>query len=246
MDLSIRDMLRGIYKTTAAEISWIEVIKNITSHEAGFGHIVELRNFMFNNSLISAFVERWRLREPETRSFHFPWNVAYHLGLRIEVSQLEVVPETFGNTMDTPCESGMRIYLVLGRHHNQREGSREFIFTDKSATLVSLKQLLLLVDFDRCRQLSSGSALLAHTYHSLCTVARHNVTDITRCMPLVVSWIYYRFPSFCPLEYNVIRLAGLGQQSRDRHDGRIQTVHRRINSLAFDQIRYSEEIAREQ
>ncbi|KAL4357271.1 hypothetical protein AHAS_Ahas09G0170000 [Arachis hypogaea] len=127
--------------------------------------------------------------------------------------------------MDTPCESGMRIYLVLGRHHNQREGSREFIFTDKSATLVSLKQLLLLVDFDRCRQLSSGSALLAHTYHSLCTVARHNVTDITRCMPLVVSWIYYR-------------LAGLGQQSRDRHDGRIQTVHRRINSLAFDQIRY--------
>ncbi|XP_015972334.1 serine/threonine-protein phosphatase 7 long form homolog [Arachis duranensis] len=49
--------------------------------------MVPLRNFTFNNSLITAFVERWH---PETHTFHLPWgettitlqDVAYHLGLR--------------------------------------------------------------------------------------------------------------------------------------------------------------------
>ncbi|QHO48083.1 uncharacterized protein DS421_1g02590 [Arachis hypogaea] len=54
--------------------------------EDGFRHAVDLRDFMFDNSLISAFVERWR---PETHTFHLPWgeasitlqDVAYHIGL---------------------------------------------------------------------------------------------------------------------------------------------------------------------
>ncbi|RYQ99585.1 hypothetical protein Ahy_B07g087526 [Arachis hypogaea] len=37
--------------------------------EAGVGDTVQLRNFMFDNFLITAFVERWR---PETHSFHLP------------------------------------------------------------------------------------------------------------------------------------------------------------------------------
>ncbi|RYR67659.1 hypothetical protein Ahy_A03g014036 [Arachis hypogaea] len=55
--------------------------------EAYFGDTVPLRDFVFDNSLITAFVERWC---PEMHTFHLPWNectmtlqdVAYHLRLR--------------------------------------------------------------------------------------------------------------------------------------------------------------------
>ncbi|QHO56140.1 uncharacterized protein DS421_3g71190 [Arachis hypogaea] len=92
------------------------------------------------------------------------------------------------------------------------------------------------------------SALLAHLYHSLCTTTWHDVTDIVDCMPLVVSWIYHKLPSFCPVGYNVIRfplvvrLAELGQQSRDHHDGRIQTLCHRIDGLTFDQHRSADSV----
>ncbi|RYR31446.1 hypothetical protein Ahy_B01g056252 [Arachis hypogaea] len=55
--------------------------------EAGFGDTVPLRDFIFDNSLITAFVERWY---PKTHTFYLSWgeptitlqDVAYHLGLR--------------------------------------------------------------------------------------------------------------------------------------------------------------------
>ncbi|XLS68876.1 hypothetical protein HN51_019899 [Arachis hypogaea] len=131
-------------------------------------------------------------------------------------SRLGVVPETYSDAMDTPRGSGLRIYFASGRHHNQREGSR-----------IS-------------GHLSWGSALLCHTYPSLCTTTGHDVTNTVGCMPLFVSCIYHRFPYFGPAGYDVIRfslatrLARLGQQSRDRHDGRIQTLRHRIDGLTFD------------
>ncbi|QHO53030.1 uncharacterized protein DS421_2g44350 [Arachis hypogaea] len=56
--------------------------------EVGFGDTVQLRDFLFDNSLITTFIEHWH---PETHTFHLPWDectitmqdVAYHLGLCI-------------------------------------------------------------------------------------------------------------------------------------------------------------------
>ncbi|QHO44888.1 uncharacterized protein DS421_6g174540 [Arachis hypogaea] len=84
-----------------------------------------------------------------------------------------------------------------------------------------------------------GSALPCHTYHS-CTAAGHDVTDTAGCMPLLISWIYHRFMCFSPVGYDVARfsiaarLVRLEQQSGNRHDGKIQSLGRRIDVLTFD------------
>ncbi|QHO28821.1 uncharacterized protein DS421_7g219980 [Arachis hypogaea] len=57
--------------------------------EPDFGDTVPFRDFIFDNSLIIAFVERWR---PKTYTFHLPWgeatitlqNVVYNLRLRAQ------------------------------------------------------------------------------------------------------------------------------------------------------------------
>ncbi|KAL4381673.1 hypothetical protein AHAS_Ahas04G0157000 [Arachis hypogaea] len=73
-------------------------------------------------------------------------------------------------------------------------------------------------------------------YHTgLCTAEEL----IGGCMPLLVSWIYHRFSCFSPAGYDVVRfplaswLARLAQQSKDHHDGRILSLHHRIDALTF-------------
>ncbi|RYQ95264.1 hypothetical protein Ahy_B08g090336 [Arachis hypogaea] len=73
-----------------------------------------------------------------------------------------------------------------------------YLMTDKSNNLVHLRWLPLLADFVRCRELSWGSAVLAWTYYSLCSAAHQGTTDISSCTPLLMSWIYQRFPKWCP------------------------------------------------
>ncbi|KAL4344014.1 hypothetical protein AHAS_Ahas11G0136000 [Arachis hypogaea] len=93
--------------------------------------------------------------------------------------------------------------------------------------------------------LCQRSALLSHTYHSLGSAVRHDTTDITRCVPLVMSWIYHRFPTFCPAGFDTLkfslasRLVGLGQQIRDNHHDKGLRLRSSLDALRFDEFRWT-------
>ncbi|RYQ79669.1 hypothetical protein Ahy_Scaffold2g107628 [Arachis hypogaea] len=61
---------------------------------------------------------------------------------------------------------------------------------------------------------NQGSAVLAWTYHFLCSAVHHSTTDIAGCTPLLVSGIYQRFPKWCPHERQVYMYL----MAVDRHD----------------------------
>ncbi|RYR33003.1 hypothetical protein Ahy_A10g047533 [Arachis hypogaea] len=88
---------------------------------------------------------------------------------------------------------------------------------------VHIRWLPLLADFGRCNGLSCGSAVLAWTYYSLCHAVHRDTTDIARCTPLLVSWIYHRILQWYALERQIltfplaVRLIGMTQQTRDHH-----------------------------
>ncbi|RYQ96788.1 hypothetical protein Ahy_B08g092661 [Arachis hypogaea] len=171
--------------------------------KVGFGHVVELRDFIFNNALLFVFAEWWR---PETYTFHLPWgevtitlqDVAYHLGLCTDGNPISGCTKDFQqiHPKDKWQVFGLRMTWLKNRVTHIPPGADAdtlcqyarcyllmligvFFFTDKSANLLPLRWLSLLEDFDACRRLSWGSALLSHTYHSL-------------ALPeLVMSWIYH-------------------------------------------------------
>ncbi|MED6135217.1 hypothetical protein PIB30_044206 [Stylosanthes scabra] len=68
------------------------------------------------------------------------------------------------------------------------------------------------------------------------------MTDIAGYAPLMMSWIYQRFPQWCPDERNVVvfslasRLNGLRQQSRDMHETRMVSMRRRLDRLAVHEF----------
>ncbi|RYR01165.1 hypothetical protein Ahy_B06g080011 [Arachis hypogaea] len=76
--------------------------------------------------------------------------------------------------------------------------------TDKSNNQVYLRWLSLLDYFERCRNLSWGSVVLAWTYDSVFSAAHRDTIDIAGCTPLVVSWIYHKFSQWCPPERHVL------------------------------------------
>ncbi|RYR15604.1 hypothetical protein Ahy_B04g072457 [Arachis hypogaea] len=71
---------------------------------------------------------------------------------------------------------------------------RGYLMSGKSNNQAHLWWLPLLDDYVRCRSRSLGVCGAAWTYHSLCSVAHRSTTDIGGCTPLLVSWIYQRFP----------------------------------------------------
>ncbi|QHO06709.1 uncharacterized protein DS421_14g457120 [Arachis hypogaea] len=78
-----------------------------------------------------------------------------------------------------------------------------YLMTDKSNNLVHLCWLSLFRDFTECKAFSWGSGVLAWTYQSLFLAAQWGVTDIAGCTPLLMSWIYQRFPQWCPPDRSV-------------------------------------------
>ncbi|RYR07958.1 hypothetical protein Ahy_B05g075460 [Arachis hypogaea] len=114
--------------------------------------------------------------------------------------------------------------------------------TDKSNNLVHLRWLPLLRDFTECRAFLWGSAVLAWMYQSLSLAAQRGVTDIAGCTPLLMSWIYQRFPQWCPPDRGVYqyslaaRLIGLPQQSRDQHEARVLRWRVSLDRLHFDEF----------
>ncbi|RYR73080.1 hypothetical protein Ahy_A02g007379 [Arachis hypogaea] len=131
--------------------------------EAGFGDIVPLRDFTFDNSLISALVEQWR---PETHTFHLPWgevtitlqDVAYHLGLRAQ---------------------GNPVGWCL----------RDFVRWYGTETWAMVEELL--------GTRSPVAVQQATQRKESFTLKLRSVKDIAGCTPLLMSWIYQRFPQWC-------------------------------------------------
>ncbi|XP_029146599.1 uncharacterized protein [Arachis hypogaea] len=98
--------------------------------EAAFGDMVPLRNFVFDNSLITTFVERWC---PEIYTFHLSQgettitlqDVAYHFGLREHREPVGDASVTSTSGTTRRCGSWWSGYSVLGLQWYHNRGRRE-------------------------------------------------------------------------------------------------------------------------
>ncbi|MED6161139.1 hypothetical protein PIB30_057888 [Stylosanthes scabra] len=75
-------------------------------------------------------------------------------------------------------------------------------------------------------------------------VLRHDraTTDIAGCAPLMMFWIYQRFPQWCPAQRNVVtfplaaRLNGLQQENQDKHETQMITARLDLDRLGLAQF----------
>ncbi|MED6136284.1 hypothetical protein PIB30_054618 [Stylosanthes scabra] len=72
--------------------------------------------------------------------------------------------------------------------------------------------------------------------------ADRGTTDIAGCVPLIMSWIYQRFPTFCPEARDVIvfplvsRLTGYRQMNRDSHERRMVQIRSQLDRLGVHEL----------
>lgn len=72
------------------------------------------------------------------------------------------------------------------------------LLADMSSARVHLRYLPLLRDFDECGSLSWGSAVLSVLYRGLNRACGMHAVDISGCLNLFQSWIWYRVPRLRP------------------------------------------------
>ncbi|RYR28533.1 hypothetical protein Ahy_B01g052680 [Arachis hypogaea] len=70
------------------------------------------------------------------------------------------------------------------------------LFGDKSGAIVHLRWLPYVADLDGLGKCSWGSATLSWFYRCFCRVANRNVKNLVRPLALLLSWIFWRFPTF--------------------------------------------------
>ncbi|QHN85376.1 uncharacterized protein DS421_16g536900 [Arachis hypogaea] len=228
--------------------------------EARFGDTTPLRDFVFDNSLITTFVKQWH---PETHTFHLLWgeatitlqDMAYHLGLRTHGEPVGGASMTSTGGMAWKRGSWWSGCSVPGPQWFHNATDRQPGDTSTVCEVLHLVTNREIPDDGQVEQLgpstmaatASGlSAVLwvvlglggACIYHLLCSAAHRGTTDITGCTPLLMSWICQRFSQWCPPDrrffmYSMAaRLIGLTQQSRNQHEARVLRWR-----LAIDQLR---------
>ncbi|RYR24712.1 hypothetical protein Ahy_B02g058230 [Arachis hypogaea] len=73
---------------------------------------------------------------------------------------------------------------------------------DKSANRVHLRWLPFVARLDDMGSYSWGAAVLTWLYRCMCRVANRNVTNLAGPLQLLQSWIFWRFPTLRPPDFD--------------------------------------------
>ncbi|RYR63749.1 hypothetical protein Ahy_A04g021510 [Arachis hypogaea] len=198
--------------------------------EAGFGDAIQLKDFIFDNTLISAFVERWR---PETHTFHLSWgectitlqDVAYHLGLCTDGEPVVECMRDFQTWHQ--CSTWQWVEDLLGARPPMQSQGRKEGFAIKLAWLRERVQNIPAGAGDDTLRQYARCYILMLIGGYLMTDKSNNLVHI-RWLPLLADFDRCRQ-----------MLVGLGQQSRDHHEGRLLRWRHRLDTVCFDQFRWT-------
>ncbi|RYQ98289.1 hypothetical protein Ahy_B08g094337 [Arachis hypogaea] len=77
------------------------------------------------------------------------------------------------------------------------------LFADKSGNRIHIRWLPFVARLEEMGGYSWGSAALGWLYRCMCRVANRHVVKLAGPLQLLHSWIFWRFPSFRPIGYDV-------------------------------------------
>ncbi|RYR13187.1 hypothetical protein Ahy_B04g070302 isoform C [Arachis hypogaea] len=135
-------------------------------------HVARLNDYWFklDESLISAFVERWHpddCIDDYTVSFSWFQNKFRFL---------------LANALEATVQIYARGYIMMLLS--------TALFADKSGARVHLRWIPYVADLDGLGKYSWGSATLSWLYRCLCRVANRNVKNLAGPLALLQSWIF--------------------------------------------------------